>query len=128
MMKISMKFRRNVTIITVGLFVVMLLIGLPSLSHVLAETSAPAAAASVQDAATIQAKATITMVGLVAAAVAFGFGAIGAGMAIANVGAAAMGAIAEKPEVGGNALIFIGLAEGIMVFGFITALMIIGKV
>ena len=123
-----MKFRRNVTIITVGLFVVMLLIGLPSLSHVLAETSAPAAAASVQDAATIQAKATITMVGLVAAAVAFGFGAIGAGMAIANVGAAAMGAIAEKPEVGGNALIFIGLAEGIMVFGFITALMIIGKV
>ena len=65
--------------------------------------------------------------GLIAAAVAFGFGAIGAGIAIANVGAAAMGAIAEKPEIAGQALIFIALAEGLVVFGFITALMILGK-
>jgi V/A-type H+-transporting ATPase subunit K len=64
---------------------------------------------------------------LVAAAFAFGFGAIGAGMAISNVGAAAMGAIAEKPEVAAQALIFIALAEGLVVFGFITALMILGK-
>ncbi|GAB1455599.1 hypothetical protein MASR2M48_09060 [Spirochaetota bacterium] len=37
--------------------------------------------------------------GLMAAAIAFGLGAIGAGIAIANVGAAAMGAIGEKPEI-----------------------------
>ncbi len=66
--------------------------------------------------------------GLIAAAIAFGFGAIGAGIAIANVGAAAMGAIAEKPELASQALIFIALAEGLVVFGFITALMILGKV
>ncbi len=65
---------------------------------------------------------------LIAAAVAFGFGAIGAGIAIANVGAAAMGAIGEKPELASQALIFIALAEGLVVFGFITALMILGKV
>lgn len=64
----------------------------------------------------------------IAAAVAFGLGAISAGIAISNVGSAAMGAIAEKPEIGSNALIFIGLAEGLVVFGFITALMILGKV
>lgn len=66
--------------------------------------------------------------GLIAAAIAFGFGAIGAGIAIANVGAAAMGAIGEKPELASQALIFIALAEGLVVFGFITALMILGKV
>ncbi len=64
----------------------------------------------------------------IAAALAFGFGALGAGMAIANVGSAAMGAISEKPEIATNALIFIALAEGLVVFGFITALMILGKV
>ena len=65
--------------------------------------------------------------GLIAAAVAFGFGAIGAGIAIANVGSAAMGAIGEKPEIAGQALIFIALAEGLVVFGFITALLILGR-
>lgn len=64
---------------------------------------------------------------VIAAAIAFGFGAIGAGIAIAHVGAAAMGAIGEKPEIAGQALIFIALAEGLVVFGFITALMILGQ-
>ncbi len=63
-----------------------------------------------------------------AAAIAFGFGAIGAAVAISSVGAAAMGAISERPEIATNALIFIALAEGLVVFGFITALMILGKV
>ncbi len=64
---------------------------------------------------------------LIAAASAFGLGAIGAGIAISHVGAAAMGAVAEKPQIAGQALIFVALAEGIVVFGFITALMILGK-
>ncbi len=64
----------------------------------------------------------------IAAALAFGFGALGAGMAISKVGSAAMGAISERPEIASNALIFIALAEGLVVFGFITALMILGKV
>ncbi|TFG82122.1 MAG: ATPase [Spirochaetales bacterium] len=74
------------------------------------------------------ANAEVQKFGLIAAAIAFGMGAIGAGIAIANVGAAAMGAIGEKPEIAGQALIFIALAEGLVVFGFITALMILGKV
>lgn len=66
--------------------------------------------------------------GLIAAAVAFGLGAIGAGIAISHVGAAAMGAVAEKPQIASQALIFVALAEGLVVFGFITALMILNKV
>lgn len=73
-------------------------------------------------------QASISRFAFIAAAVAFGLGAIGAGVAIGNVGAAAMGAVAEKPEVAGQALIFVALAEGLVVFGFITALMILGKV
>ena len=73
-------------------------------------------------------QAEVLKFALIAAAIAFGFGAIGAGIAIANVGAAAMGAIGEKPEIASQALIFIALAEGLVVFGFITALMILGKV
>lgn len=76
--------------------------------------------------------AEIEMSGLkfavIAASVAFGLGALGAGIAISHVGAAAMGAVAEKPQIAGQALIFVALAEGIVVFGFITALMILGKV
>lgn len=69
-----------------------------------------------------------TAVVCLSAAAAFGLGALGAGMAISKVGSAAMGAISERPEIASNALIFIALAEGLVVFGFITALMILGKV
>ena len=73
-------------------------------------------------------EAGVQKFGLIAAALAFGLGAIGSGIAIANVGAAAMGTIGEKPELASQALIFIALAEGLVVFGFITALMILGKI
>lgn len=73
------------------------------------------------------AEAEVQKFGFMAAAIAFGLGALGAGIAIANVGSAAMGTLGEKPELAGQALIFIALAEGLVVFGFITALMILGK-
>jgi len=72
-------------------------------------------------------QAEISKYALIAAAIAFGVGALGAGCAIAKKRAAAMGSVAEKPEIAGQALIFIALAEGLVVFGFITALMILGK-
>jgi V/A-type H+-transporting ATPase subunit K len=72
-------------------------------------------------------QAEVSKMAVLAAAIAFGAGAIAAGIAISHVGAAAMGAVAEKPEIAGQALIFIALAEGLVVFGFITALMILGK-
>lgn len=73
-------------------------------------------------------EADVARWGFIAAAIAFGFGALGAGIGISNVGAAAMGAISEKPEIAGQALIFIALAEGLVVFGFITALIILGRI
>ena len=80
-----------------------------------------------QSAPLSEVQAEVSKMALLAAAIAFAAGAIAAGIAISHVGAAAMGAVAEKPEIGGQALIFIALAEGLVVFGFITALMILGK-
>ena len=65
--------------------------------------------------------------GYLSAAIAVGASTLGAGIAVAVVGAAAMGAISEKPELAGRALIFIGLAEGIAIYGLIVALMILAK-
>jgi V/A-type H+-transporting ATPase subunit K len=64
--------------------------------------------------------------GFIAAALVAGVSAIGAAYAVAVVGAAAMGAVAEKPETAGRALVFVGLAEGIAIYGLIVAIMILG--
>jgi V/A-type H+-transporting ATPase subunit K len=66
--------------------------------------------------------------GAMAAGIAVGLGSLGAGVAVAAVGSAAMGALSEKPELGGRALIFLGLAEGIAIYGLIVAIMILAKV
>ena len=62
------------------------------------------------------------------AALVAGLSALGAAYAVAVVGGAAMGAVAEKPETAGRALIFVGLAEGIAIYGVIIAIMILGYV
>ncbi len=63
----------------------------------------------------------------IASAIVVGLGSIGAGIAVAYVGAAALGALGEKPEIFGRALIFVALAEGIAIYGVIIAMMILGK-
>jgi V/A-type H+-transporting ATPase subunit K len=68
-----------------------------------------------------------TGLGYLAAAIAVGAGTVGAGIAVGAVGSAAMGVIGEKPELAGRALIFIGLAEGIAIYGLIVALMILAR-
>lgn len=65
--------------------------------------------------------------GFMAAAVVAGLSALGAAYAVAVVGAAAMGAVAEKPETAGRALLFVGLAEGIAIYGLVIAIMILGR-
>ena len=66
--------------------------------------------------------------GFLAAAIAVGLGSIGAGVAVGTVGAAALGVLAERPEMASRALIFVGLAEGIAIYGLIIAIMIMGKI
>jgi len=59
------------------------------------------------------------------AALATGLACIGAGIAVGISGAAAIGGITEKPEILGRTLIFVGLAEGIAIYGLIISFLIL---
>lgn len=65
--------------------------------------------------------------GLLAAALATGLSSLAGGYAVARVGAAAVGALAEKPELFGRMLILVGLAEGIAIYGVIVAILILDR-
>jgi len=69
--------------------------------------------------------ASVKKWGFLAAAISVGLGSIAGGIAVAYVGAAALGVIGEKPEMAGRALIFVGLAEGIAIYGVIVAILIL---
>jgi len=62
-----------------------------------------------------------------AAALSTGLACIGAGVAVASTGAAAIGAIAEKPEAFGRSLIFVGMAEGIAIYGLVISFLVLPR-
>lgn len=119
--------------ITIGMLVVMgasflVLDAIAQTSEVISVTEEGATQKTSE--ATIQSEAVATTkakFGFIAAAIAVGLGSIGAAIAVGNIGTAAMGTIGEKPELVGSALIFVGLAEGIAIYGLIIAIMILGK-
>ena len=56
-----------------------------------------------------------------------GLAALGAGYAVAQVGTAALGALAEKPDLFGRVLVMVGLAEGIAIYGLIVSILILNR-
>jgi len=52
---------------------------------------------------------------------------IGAGIAVGPVGAASLAVIAEKPEMFGRTLVYLGLAEGIAIYGLVVTILLLGK-
>lgn len=65
--------------------------------------------------------------GLIAMAISTGLACLGAGAAVGSIGSSALGAISEDPKMMGKALIFIGLGEGIAIYGLIISIIILGK-
>jgi V/A-type H+-transporting ATPase subunit K len=57
-----------------------------------------------------------------------GLAAIGAAIALGPVGSAALAVIAEKPEMFGRTLIYLGLAEGIAIYGLVMSILLLGKI
>ncbi|MGW5193353.1 ATP synthase subunit C [Kribbella sp. NPDC004138] len=64
---------------------------------------------------------------LLGAAIAVAGSAIGAGIAVAYTGAAALAAMSERPELFGRAMVVVGLAEGIAIYGLIVAIILVGE-
>jgi V/A-type H+-transporting ATPase subunit K len=132
MTKTQKKFKRNLAGFGMLLaLLVFIVTGFGAIKAMtLAEAELDTANASVETAAAVDQPKDTQMIkwAFLAAAMAVGIGSIGAGAAVGYVGAAAMGVIGEKPEIAGRALIFVGLAEGIAIYGLIIAIMILGKV
>jgi len=64
---------------------------------------------------------------LIGAAIAVAGSSIGAAIAVAYTGSAALAAMSERPELFGRAMVIVGLAEGIAIYGLIVSIILIGK-
>ena len=89
----------------------VMLLGGPQVNAAAADTSA----------------ALSTGLGYIAAALVTGLSCIGGGIAVASSASLALGAISEYSSVLGKSLIFVGLAEGVCLYGLIISFMILGK-
>lgn len=65
--------------------------------------------------------------GFLGMALSTGLACIGAGVAVGSVGSAALGLVGEKPEMLGTTLIYVGLAEGVAIYGIVVSILIYGK-
>jgi len=102
----------------IGLFMLVTL-GLMASTAMAAEPAAVGAAAG-------EGSISSRGVGLgLAAALVGALAIVGAGYAVARVGSAALGAMAERPELFVRALVFVALAEGLAVVGFALAIVIL---
>jgi V/A-type H+-transporting ATPase subunit K len=106
----------------IALLALTLFTGLAASALLLASTPAVAAEAAARGMAS-----EVWAWGLAAAAASTALAALGAGFAVAKVGTAAVGALAEKPELFGRLLIFVGLAEGIAIYGLIVSILILNR-
>ena len=84
--------------------------------------------AAAQTAARAAADSGIASWAMMAAAIAVSVSTLAAGYAVAVVGSAAVGALAEKPELTGRVIILVGLAEGIAIYGVIVAVLILNRI
>ena len=65
--------------------------------------------------------------GFIGVALSTGLAALGAGIGVGIVGAAAIGALSENPKMLGRTLIFVGLAEGVAIYGLVISIIILGR-
>ena len=65
--------------------------------------------------------------GYIAAALSTGLACIGGGIAVSAAASAALGAVSEDSSIFGRSLVFIGLAEGVCIYGVVIAVMILGR-
>lgn len=129
------RMKRFITLSSVAVFSTVILILLVNLATAVSdvkgqqsdtEQAVESPMGAVSDVSTERAR--VIGWGFAAAAFSTGIGCLGAGIAVAYVGSAALGAISEKPELTARALIYVGLAEGIAIYGLIIAIMILTRI
>ena len=81
----------------------------------------------VQAATAAEAAGNATGFGYIAAALSTGLSCVGGGIAVSSAASAALGAISEDASALGKSLIFVGLAEGVCLYGLIISFIILDK-
>ncbi|MDR1915519.1 MAG: ATP synthase subunit C [Synergistaceae bacterium] len=89
--------------------------------------SAPAVAAEAPTAVIGADKASSNGLGFIGMALATGLACIGAGIAVGSVGSAALGLVGEQPGAIGTTLIYVGLAEGVAIYGIVISMLIFSR-
>ena len=101
---------------------VVLFFGVLAVSTILMFNGQAQAAAAASEAASSAAG-----LGYIGAALSTGLSCIGGGIAVSAAASAALGAISEDSSILGKSLIFVGLAEGVCLYGLIISFMILGQ-
>ncbi len=116
----SKKMVKKVLTFNVGAFVPLMVIAMSiiGMDYIYADEAVKAASS---------ASGNSLGLGYLGAALATGLATIGTGIAVGSVGSSALGAVSENPKILGKTLIFVGLAEGIAIYGLIISILIIGK-
>ena len=110
--------------LVIGLNGFNLVVGLMVLGLALAWLASPSTVLAATGSAQV---VTVDPYVSLAAAISTGLATVGAGIAVSGTGAAAIGAIAENPDAFGRALIFVGLAEGIAIYGLIISFLLLNR-
>lgn len=114
-----------VVLIAVNAVIVLAAAGLVLLAmHVGPAAAGEAASALAQDTAS---SSSANWAALLGAAIAVAGSSIGAAIAVAYTGAAALATMSERPELFGRAMVIVGLAEGIAIYGLIVSIILIGN-
>ncbi len=114
--------------VLVALDVVVLVVSLVVL--VVVSTGGPGAAETTGTAVSAAQQSTSgsdSWAALLGAAIAVAGSSLGAAIAVAYTGAAALAAMSERPELFGRAMVIVGLAEGIAIYGLIVAIILLGR-
>jgi V/A-type H+-transporting ATPase subunit K len=113
--------------VNIGIVIAVVVLMLTASPAAAQETGEAADAEPATEEATVEQAAPAGPSGgaAIGAGLATGLAAIGAGIAVAITGSAAIGGITQKPEILGRTLIFVGLAEGIAIYGLIISFMIL---
>jgi len=114
-------------VVLLGVDALVLVGALVLLVSALGSSPAEAVVATGVAAAETAAPAGIGGSALIAAAIAVAGSSIGAAFAVAYTGSAALAAMSERPEIFGRAMVVVGLAEGIAIYGLVIAMILIGR-
>lgn len=116
--------------LSLGVLGATLVIGLTVLTVGVSGADAQATPATAQQAQSTDSTTSDVDTGsaFIGAAIAVAASAIGAGIAVAYTGSAALATVSEQPDLFGRAMVVVGLAEGVAIYGLIVAVLILGNV